>query len=123
MILSEWARRLALISHCALIAALVLRSGLGNGLLLIVPLLLPLPGLVKQRAYTYAWASMLVTFYVAGFLSGAYAHPEAKRVSFALAALAAVDFVSLVLYVRLRARERTAQAQSEQRAASDAASR
>lgn len=98
-------QRAALALHLALIAAIVARGSFSSGALIALPLLAPLPGLLRARAYTHAWASMLLSFYVGGFLSAAYAHPEHKWISIGIATLAALEFVSLVLYVRLRRRE------------------
>ncbi len=80
-------------------------------------LALPIPGLLRERIYTYQWASMLVAFYSALWLAEGYARPDQRLESFGIAAVAAVDFVSLVMFVRWRQRERPAPA-----AASDAAS-
>jgi uncharacterized membrane protein len=114
--LSVWMRRLVLLSHVALIVAIVRVSAPVIAVLLIVPLLLPLPGLLRGRDYTHAWATMLLAFYVGGWLAAGYATPAQKGVCFVIAALAAVDFVALNLFVKFRARERAAQ-----RAMSDAA--
>lgn len=115
--LSRSARLAALIAHGLLIAAQIAIGGtlpwVGAALLL-----LPLPGLWRGREYSYQWSSMLVAFYCALWLSEGWANPGARALAFGVAALAAVDFVSQVLYVRLRGRERSAPA-----AASGAASR
>lgn len=73
------------------------------GWLLALPLLLPLPGLWRGQQYTYAWCSMLVVFYIGGFLMEAWANPEIARTAVALAILAAVEFCALLLYVRFAA--------------------
>ena len=101
---SQAYRRAALALHFALMAAVVLDSRLGLGALLAAPLLFPLPGLLRGTAYTHAWASMLLSFYTGGYLSAAYARPDHKWISIGIAALAAAEFVSLVLSVRLRSR-------------------
>ncbi|MES0874493.1 DUF2069 domain-containing protein [Sinimarinibacterium thermocellulolyticum] len=105
--LSRGARRTALIAHGLLIAAQLAIGGtlpwLGAALLL-----LPLPGLWRGREYSYQWSSMLVAFYCALWLAEGWANPGGRALAFGVAALAAVDFVSQVLYVRLRARERSA---------------
>lgn len=106
--LSRWARGLAVVSHLLLIAGMALRAGFSPALLLAAPLLLPLPGILRGRTYTCAWASMLLCFYAAGYLAAGYADPAQKWACFALASLAALDFTGLVLYVRLLARERPA---------------
>jgi uncharacterized membrane protein len=104
--LSFYARAVAIASHLLLIALMLIGSGGGRGALLIVPLLLPVAGILRGRAYTYSWACMLVVFYAAGYLASGYAQPTQQLSAFGLASVAAVDFVALVLYVRLLARER-----------------
>lgn len=105
MKLSRLARALALGAHLSLIVLMLLRAQFGLGSLLALPLLFPLPGMMRGRSYTYAWASMLLVFYAGGYLAAGYADPAQKWSAFALASVAAADFVGLVLYVRLRARE------------------
>ena len=121
-LLSPWMQRVVLLSHLALIVTIALVSPPIVALLLIAPLLLPLPGLFKGRDYTFAWATMLLAFYVGGWLAAGYYNPAQKWSSFGIAAFAAVDFAALNLFVKFRARERSARAQSEQTATSVAAS-
>lgn len=108
--LSLYARLLALATHLALIVLLLAlaqsRLGIAAGLLLFVPL----PGLLRGREYTHAWASLLLAFYSAVLLAEGYAGRAPEPRDLWLAGLAAVEFVSLVLFVRLRARERPAPA-------------
>ena len=99
---TRWARRVALAAHLALMASLPVMAGL-TGAVLALPLLAPLPGLWRGRPYTHAWASMLVVFYVGGLLMEGVSNPGHRAVAFGLAALAAAEFVALVLYVRFRA--------------------
>jgi uncharacterized membrane protein len=67
-----------------------------------LPLLLPLPGLLRGKRYTYQWASMLILAYFAE--SAVRAYSEVGR-SAALAwtelLLTLVFFVSAVLYARI----------------------
>ena len=49
---------------------------------------------LRHAAYTFAWSSMLIAFYVAGYLADGYARPETRVSAFALASIAAFDFVS-----------------------------
>lgn len=114
--LSEGMRALALLSHVALIVAIARVSTPVIAVVLIVPLLLPLRGLLRAQDYTFAWATLLLTFYVGGWLAAGYAKPEQKWTCFGIAALGALEFVALNLFVRFRARERAAQ-----KATSDAA--
>jgi uncharacterized membrane protein len=119
--LSEWARHAALILHLSLIAGLLLWCGWLPGLLLSLPLLAPLPGLLRRRTYTAGWASMLVVFYVGGLMAEGVAVPGRRGVGTLMSAVAALDFVSLVLFVRFSARERAMPAARS--GSSDAAAR
>ncbi|MDB5969640.1 MAG: hypothetical protein JWQ90_2090 [Hydrocarboniphaga sp.] len=107
--LSFYARVVAIAAHLLLILLMLMGSRGGTGALLILPLLLPIAGIIRGRAYTYSWACMLVVFYAAGYLASGYAQPMHKWSAFFLASIAALDFVALVLYVRLLARERPLQ--------------
>ena len=84
-----------------LVAALPLVAG-PVGVLIALPLLLPLPGLWRGRPYTHAWAAMLVVFYVGALLAEGWARPE-RAPWFALAGLATLEVIALMLYVRFRA--------------------
>lgn len=106
MLLSRVAYWVTMISHLALMAIISVRSGWGVPQLLVAPLLFPLLGLVRGRDYTFAWAMMLLVFYVGGYLAAGYANPAGKWACFGVAALAALEFVSLSTYVKARARER-----------------
>ena len=98
-------RYAALATHALLIAGLIWIAGASVGLLLVLPLLAPLRGLWRGAPYTYAWASMLLTIYCAVLLSEAYMRPSQLGVLRALAIVAALEFVSLILFVRMRAAE------------------
>ncbi|HWU68712.1 MAG TPA: DUF2069 domain-containing protein [Stenotrophobium sp.] len=107
-LISPRLRMAALLFHLLLIAVLALDSGWSVRLLQVLPLLLPLPGLLRGRVYTFKWATMLLTFYVAGWLAAGTMQPAQKWLCFGIAALAALDFVALNLFVRFQARERIA---------------
>ena len=127
MILSRPMWQMAVATHSGLIVAVALRDFSALSLILAAVLLPPLPGILKRRPYTCAWASMLVAFYVAGYLAAGYAEPAKRIGAFMMAGLAAADYVSLVLFVRFRAREQAAlaaaQAPAGQSAESDDAER
>ena len=106
--LSEWARIAALLLHVLLIAGLIAWCGWLPGILLSLPLLTPLPGLLRRRTYTAGWTSMLLVFYVAGLLAEGVAVPGRRSIGTALSVVAALDFVAVVLFVRLASRERQA---------------
>ena len=102
---TRWARIVALASHAGLTLALAVVAKF-PGWLLALPLLLPLPGLWRGKAYTYAWCSMLIVFYIGALLAEAWANAEGATRAFAMASLAAVEFLALVLYVRFAAVDR-----------------
>jgi uncharacterized membrane protein len=101
---SAWARRATLVLHAVLIAGLVAAGG-APGALIAVPLLVLLPALWRARPYMYAVASLLIVFYVGGFLMEAFSRPARDAVALGLATTGAFEFVALVLFVRLRAVE------------------
>jgi len=102
-------RRGALAAHALLMGGLVLTGG-WPGAVLALPLLTPLDGLWHGRSYTFAWCSLLVVFYVGGLLAEGYATPSHRAAMFLLALVAAVEFVALLLYVRVSAARRAATA-------------
>jgi uncharacterized membrane protein len=104
------ARGAALCLHLLLIAGLLYWCGLPVGLVLVLPLLAPLPGLLRGRPYTAAWAGMLLVFYVAVLLAEGVAVPAHRRLGTVLACVAALDFVSLMLFARLEGRRQRAAA-------------
>lgn len=73
-----------------------------------VVLLLPLRSIVRGSTYTCGWASMLVVCYCSFLLAEVYAQPQQKAWPLMLSAVSALNFLSLIMYVRLRARERAA---------------
>lgn len=73
--LSFYARVVAIAAHLLLIVLMLIGSRGGSGALLVLPLLLPIAGIIRGRAYTYSWACMLVVFYAAGYLASGYAQP------------------------------------------------
>ncbi len=104
---SNRARRVVLLAHAALLIGLPVAAG-WPGALLAIPLLFPLSGLLRGKTYTYAWCSLLLSFYVGGLLMEAVT----GRAGFAtaLASAAAIEFCALLLYVRFKSSERRAEA-------------
>jgi len=103
-------RAAAIGTHALLIAGLAWLVGASVGVLIVIPLLLPLRGLWRGERYTYAWASMLLVFYCAGLLAEAYMRPYSANLLRLLAGVAALEFVSLVLFVRRSSAEARAAA-------------
>lgn len=125
MLPSTFAQRLALAAHGLLILGVCVRNPSALSVVLALVLFLPLPGLWRGKSYTFAWASMLVAFFVAGYLAEGYARPQTRWTAFAIASVAALDYVSLMMFVRFRARETAAaraSAPAEPGARSDGAS-
>ena len=101
--------RLTVFLHGALIIALfALVAGRGSrahlllALIVVLPLLAAVPGLLRARAYTAGWASMVVCFYCALLLAEAYMLPTLKGALLALSVLAAFDFVALMLFAKAK---------------------
>jgi uncharacterized membrane protein len=81
-------------------------TGSGTLALKVLPLLLPLPGLLRHRMYTFRWLSLLVWLY---FLEGAVRATSESGLSQVLAAvevlLCLVLFAACALHVRWRLRK------------------
>jgi uncharacterized membrane protein len=107
---SFWPWLLALAMHCVLANALWIWAGFGIGLALILPLAAALPGLLRQHRYTAGWLTLLLCFYIAGLMSEGFSQPQRKLIALSLSAVATIEFVSLVLFVRLASREQAAAA-------------
>lgn len=82
-----------------------LRPGGSSLVFKVLPLLLPLAGILRGRRYTYQWASMLILLYLT---EGVVRAMSDKGLSATLAgveiALAVVFFFSAVFYARLSRR-------------------
>jgi uncharacterized membrane protein len=80
-------------------------TGRGTLAVKVLPLLMPLPGLVRMRLYTYRWLSLAVLLYAA---EGAVRATSERGTSAALAAaelaLATILFTACCLHVRARLR-------------------
>lgn len=111
-LLSDYAWPVALLTHLLMIAALGVLAVKGSVLsgaaaLLLLP---SLPGLLRRRRYTYQWTCMLLSIYCALWLAEGWYAPATSATAFSVAALAALEFTALALYVRLLNRERPAPA-------------
>ena len=104
---AEGPRWIALAAHVLLLIGLPVAGGVA-GMVLALPLLAPLPGLWRGRPYTFAWCSLVVVFYVGGLLAEGYATPSHRVWMFLLALAGAIEFVALLLYVRVSAALRRA---------------
>ncbi len=72
--------------------------------ILLGPLLLPLPGLLRGRLYTHAWTGFLALPYFAHGVGEAYAGGPQRPYALLEIAFSVVLFLGAVLYVRQRTR-------------------
>jgi uncharacterized membrane protein len=106
---SQRARRLTLLAAAVLGAcvvaatmpAFVWPASLGRLALLLVPLLLPLPGLLRGHRRTYAWATLCVTPYFIYGLTEVIANPAVRGPAGAILFASLAWFVTLVTYLRV----------------------
>ncbi|MCX7071299.1 MAG: DUF2069 domain-containing protein [Gammaproteobacteria bacterium] len=103
--LSVYAWAIALGCHFLLANGLWIWAGLLPGLLLVLPLALGLPGLIRRRRYTAGWLTLLLSGYIAGLMAEAASVPSRYGIALGFSGLAAVEFAALVLFVRWSARE------------------
>jgi uncharacterized membrane protein len=69
----------------------------------VVPLCLPLAGLLRNRLYTYRWVTLMVWIYFAEGVVRAYGDRAlSSRLAWAEIALCLVLFAACVLHVRMR---------------------
>ena len=85
-------------------------SRLGTWLpaLLTAPLMLALPGLIRGRAYTHAWTSLLSLFYIGWALTELLATPAARPAAYPAFFAGVMLFTGCIMFVRLHKRERSA---------------
>jgi len=108
-------RNLAVISHLSLIVWMAIwYLLLGTKfeysvafilLVYILPLLLPLHGIVRGKPYTHAWACFIVLYYFLHAITVLYAEPEYRWHAALELLLATGMFVGCSLYARLRGME------------------
>jgi uncharacterized membrane protein len=79
---------------------------------LLVPLLLPLPGLLRGQRRTYAWATLCVTPYFIYGLTEVIANPAVRAPAGAILFASLAWFVTLVNYLRVTRLPRTVDAQA-----------
>lgn len=103
--LSRYAWLVLIACHAILIAGLWSWAGPLSGALLVLPLLLAVPGLLKAKRYTAGWMTLLISGYVAALMSEAQAVPSRHDLALVFSAIAAFEFAALVLFVRWSARE------------------
>ncbi len=108
-------RYLALCSHLALLAWMIIwyfflpmtaeYSVTFKILFYILPLLLPLPGIMQGKPYTHAWASFIVLLYFLHSITVIYAEPSQLLYAIVELVLAIGMFLGCSSYARLRGQE------------------
>ena len=108
-------RRLALTSYFALLIFIVLwhfvlipdspYSVFFRLLFWVVPLLLPMHGLIQGKPYTHAWANFIIMFYLLHGLTAIYSNPDEWYFALTEIVLASVMFVGCSFFARFRGRE------------------
>ena len=104
----------ALLGACVLAAALLpfaWPASLARLAILLAPLLLPLPGLLRGRRRTFAWATLCVTPYFIYGLTEVIANPAARVTAGAILFASLAWFVTLVNYLRVTRPQRSVDAQ------------
>ena len=109
------ARWLALLSYLGLLAWVTLwqfvlveervYGTLFIAIVYILPLLLPLRGIIAGKPYTHAWANFVVLFYVIHGITAGYAAPQELGYAITELILATGMFAGCRLFARLRGRE------------------
>lgn len=112
---TQFYRYLALISHILLLAwvctwhfALRPEQAFSTTFILliyVVPLALPLPGVIKGKPYTHAWANFIVMFYLIHGLTIIYAEPHEWLYAVIELVLATTMFIGCAVYARKRGQE------------------
>lgn len=108
-------RYLALYSHLALLAWMIIwyfllpmtadYSVTFKILFYILPLLLPLPGIMQGKPYTHAWASFIVLLYFLHSITVIYAEPSQLLYAIIELILAIGMFLGCSSFARLRGQE------------------
>ncbi len=75
-------------------------------IILLIPLLIPLRGLLHGRPYTYAWVSMLSLLYFILGVSDAYSDPVDRIYGWLMIAFSLMLFCGAILFVYLNAKTR-----------------
>ena len=106
----------AVLGACVVAAALpafAWPASLARLAILLVPVLLPLPGLLRGHRRTYAWATLCVTPYFIYGLTEVIANPAVRAPAGAILFASLAWFVTLVNYLRATRSPPAADAQVE----------
>jgi|TARA_R110000868_G_scaffold401455_2_gene676941 uncharacterized membrane protein len=112
---SDYFRKLTLTSYFLLIVWLVVwhffltidkpTSTLFTLLFWIVPILLPIKGLIQGNPYTYAWTNFIVMYYLLHGLTAVYAVEGERLFALVEIILCFTLFTGCSFYARIRGRE------------------
>ncbi|NMH61096.1 DUF2069 domain-containing protein [Alteromonas ponticola] len=80
-------------------------SGLFIFLVYILPLLLPLKGIIQAKPYTHAWANFIVMFYLLHGFTISYAEPALRVYGIIEIVLSTLMFIGCSFFARKRGRE------------------
>ena len=83
-----------------LIAQMESMLGLLFGAVLIIPLLIPLKGLLQDQRYTFKWVGFLTLFYFSIGISEGFVSPENRLYSILTVSFSCLLFLSSVYYSR-----------------------
>jgi uncharacterized membrane protein len=101
------ARQVVLLLFAALAISVVawqwpnLRAGSPWPLLFLLPICAPLPGIIRARRYTYAWACFIAIAYVALGTTEVIAGPDERLFPALILFTAFALLVALVLFIRV----------------------
>jgi len=74
-------------------------------LITLVPLLLPLSGIIKRRPYTYAWSNFIVLFYMLHGLTLIWDRPEERSYVIVELVLTTMMFIGCSYFAKFRGQE------------------
>ena len=101
----RWVLAMALLlAMCVAAAALRTAAWPGGALLalvLLVPIALPLPGLLRRHRRTYAWSTLCVAPYFIYGITEVVANPAVRQMAGAILFASLALFLALVAYLRL----------------------
>lgn len=111
---SQQARLVTLVGYFALLALVVLWQFLLFpsekhrwlvGMIFVLPLLFPLPGIIRGKPYTHAWTSMLILLYFIHGVGEVFASPEQRLLAMLEILFSIQTYTGAILYARYRSRE------------------
>lgn len=97
---------ICLVCWLALIVAQAALPWLANGAvnawlaLLALPLLIPLPGLLRDKRYTYKWVGFLMLLYFCIGISELFSNPELRLYGLVTTVASTLLFLSSIYYAR-----------------------